>query len=54
MATCLCKQPCERHKFPMIRSKEDALKVAIEFGYFGKLRTLEETVKHLYEGKVNG
>ncbi len=22
MAICLCKQPCERHKFPMM-SKED-------------------------------
>ena len=28
MATCLCKQPCERHAFPVIRDKAMALKLA--------------------------
>ena len=28
MATYFCKKPCDRHKFPKIRSKEDALKIA--------------------------
>lgn len=26
MATCFCKQPCAKHKSPMLRTKEDFLR----------------------------
>ncbi len=32
MATCFCKQPCAKHKFPVIRTKEEYLKLAKELG----------------------
>lgn len=36
MATCFCEQPCERHKFPMLRTEEQVLKAAEDVGLVKK------------------
>lgn len=54
MATCLCKQPCERHKFPMLRTKEEFLKAA-EYAGLIKQKDYdvihEQNMKKIYEGQ---
>lgn len=55
MATCFCKQPCKRHAFPMIRTKEQALKSAHETGLIKKrYNSWEEFWKKEFIGKDNG